>query len=321
MSLLHDLFDFSLNASLSKGSTPAHPKDWALAAEMNEVLDYIAKTVPPEVSRSKATCEADVAKWEKDVEDANAKLSGLQTKIDAKIKKDQAAMSKVESYAIAARGKVKDAQNKVDQLQGNIDSFHAKIHALHWYQKWKAPGYYIVIGALEVAKGTADLALEAVEALLADAAKALKASGKVMPDLDPEIIAWRAEYAIAHAALTAADEALKALGKGTCVAVAAVEDEFAKVAGTFLNIEHAYVSGSIQKLKQKDLADVAIKGIVLGKKFDKSFSLNLNLVDDLVGAIYSAIVHDHAPAKFQTQAMAMTATYSPNPNRGRNLFG
>jgi len=96
-----------------------------------------------------------------------------------------------------------------------------------------------------------------------------------------------------------AETALEALGHGLCEAVAAAGDAAAKFAGDFINIESLSISGILSKLKQDNLADVAVKGIVLGEKFEDKFSLNFKLLDDIIGQIYASIVKSHTSPDFQ----------------------
>ena len=61
----------------------------------------------------------------------------------------------------------------------------------HRYEEWKAPGLYVIIGGIEVAKGVAEGALAIANEGLTLAIDALEASGAVLPDLDPVAFARR----------------------------------------------------------------------------------------------------------------------------------
>lgn len=294
-SLLNDLFNFDLELRLTDG-TPKNPKDWRLDATMNqEVLDYLQAKVNDQVNSSQSTCLDDVARWKREIESEQAKIEVLQKKIADKIRKDSASLSSVQSDVVDARGKVHAAENKVDELSDQIDDTLAKIHALSWSQLWKAPGLYAVVGALETAKKTADLALETTQGALTLALNALEASGAVLPDLDPEILAWRSEYAVAHAALTFAENALNALGGDLCSAVDWIERELAKLA-TLLNLRTVSIhAASFKDVKSKSMSSVHVDGVVLGNAFNKTFSMNFADVNSLAGNVYKTIVESHAP--------------------------
>jgi len=291
--LLHDLFEFQLKLSMI-GHVPT-PSDWDISGEMNqEVLDYIHDKVGGQINSSKASCLSQIDRWEQDIERHLQNMTSLNESIARRVQEDMAAVGDLEKDFIKWRGDVHDQQGKVDRLQEKIDSTLDEIHKLHWYEEWKAPGLYVVVGALEVAKGVADLALEAAQEGLTLAVDALQASGRTLPEIDPVVIVLRGAYWIEHAALTFAQEALKTLGNNICNVIQWIETEIVRLSD-FLNIRTIKVSGSAKRLKNFDLGNVEIEGIVLGREFNHTFEMNWSGLENLAGNIYTAIVHDHTP--------------------------
>lgn len=285
------LFEFKLHLK-TVGSVP-HPSDWSIEAEMNqEVLDYVANKVDGNVRSSKRTCMAKIEKWENAIQRHLQNLTTLNQSIYVRVQEDMSALSDVERDVVMWRGNVHDAENKVNELQKTIDAKLHEIDELEWYDEWKAPGLYAVVGAIEVIKVAADEVLEGAQAALTLALQALQASGHVLPDIDPVVIALRLEYAVEHAALVFAQEALKTLGNDVCNVISWIEDKIAELS-KLLNIRHLRLSGSAKRLKMHDIASVEFEGIVLGKEFNRTFDMNFASIDNIAGNVYTSIVQSH----------------------------
>lgn len=158
-----------------------------------------------------------------------------------------------------------------------------------------SPDYLAIIAGLEIAKTTADGALELANAALSAAEKVIRDSGGVVKALDPRIDALRVEVAVEEAAIELANRTLHKLGYKMCGAVEKMENGIATFVGKAFNIERLRVTGSLKQLKAADLADVQATGYLLGHHFDTSFSLDFKLLEEMAGKLYSDLLDWRKP--------------------------
>jgi len=211
-------------------------------------------------------------------------LDSLQKNIDALRAQDQSAMDEANRKLDDAQRAVNAAKAKVDQLQNSINDFEDKLHNVAWYEIWKEAEYAAAIAGLEVAKGTADVALLAANGVLDVCEKAVG----TVPDLDPRILGDETARGVAQAALEAAQKVLGAI-QSMNDGLAKIERFLARAIGTFINIEVLEINGSLSRIKRGDLFSLHVKGIFCDIAFDINVDVDFQ-IDNFVIAIWKELL-------------------------------
>jgi len=283
-SLLHSLFTFVLDCQ-SQGPLK-NPDDFSVyAAINNEVQDYIMEKMPAEVNKARDSIDDHLQSAIDDLKAKQDNLVGIEKTIDADRAQDQIAMGDADRKLDDAQRAVESAKSKVDNLQNSIDDYKQKLHDVHWYEVWKETEYAAAIAGLEIAKGTADLALLAAKGVLELCEKAVGTAST----LDPRILAAETEHGLAEAALVAAQKFLGAI-QDLNDGVAKIERFLARAIGTFFNIEVLEVDGSLARIKKGDLCSLHVKGIFCDIHFDIHVDVDLHLIDNFVSATWSELL-------------------------------
>jgi hypothetical protein len=292
MSLVHDLFDFKLDAHLTHASTVKVPLDWNFEAEMNQgVLDWFGTEMPQLADDMKQDCDSKIQDWQNQIDDALATVDSWKKKIADRLADDTL---KINKKLIGWEGDVHEARNKVDHLQGKIDDYSAKINdnSHHWWQKPKKVYYEGLRLAVEALKGIADGVLtEAIKVL-----KAAEASAHDIAQLDPQILAWRAEKGIAHGVLVVAQKGLETVKTVICDDLTTLLADVGKAIANTFNIEYLSLSGGLKDLMQGEIATVGMKAVFFGHHVDTTYTLNPSDLVSLAKSIWMDIVDLWRPA-------------------------
>eukprot|EP00729_Bicosta_minor_P012723 gene12723-29728_t len=238
--------------------------DFELRARFeNEFLDYLGhnvtgslKVLVSSFDRRLVDARAAVADWETT---QKPKIAGNNEKIAAEKNKDEKNIDEGVAAVQVADSAVRDAQHHVDSLSDEIKSIHSNIqHCTHWYSvschadnAWRDSK----IAGLETAKLAADAALLTAQGILEGAKAALKESGKVVPDVDPAVLAWEAE----NTAITTAGKVAKAtLGgvQGLVDGAAAAAEWILKETSDLFNVESLFISAESLQNVVKDEAGI-----------------------------------------------------------------
>jgi hypothetical protein len=204
-----------------------HPKDFRVAGDLN-FNGWLNQQLPVLAAADKSSWDNQLGDLQKKVDQLNNDISDLTEKIKEKSANDTAAKQKAEQDVAAAQKGVDDAKAKValfcsscclctslvdqvDDLQKQIDDNKDKLNHCGKFDYTCQAKYKAIIVSLQAAKATADAALSAAHDVLKAAQDEL---AKIPdPDLDPQIIGWKAEVVADQAAVASADATIGGLEK------------------------------------------------------------------------------------------------------------
>jgi hypothetical protein len=205
-----------------------HPKDFRVAGDLN-FNGWLNQQLPVLAAADKSRWDDQLGDLQKKIDQLNTDISNLNEKIKEKSVNDTAAKQKAEQDVADAQKGVDTAKAKVallhlsllhvfasrmhqvDDLQKQIDDNQQKLKQCGKFDYACQAKYKAIIVGLQAAKATADAALSAAQAVLQAAQDEL---AKIPdPDVDPQIIAWKAEVVADQAAVASADATIGGLEK------------------------------------------------------------------------------------------------------------
>jgi ribosome-associated translation inhibitor RaiA len=258
---------------LATGSQdPLSPGDFYVGADLT-IGPWLAQRLP-------VLAKEDEDSWTKQLSDAQAQVDGLQKdidKLDAEIQQrsqnDTESKQKAEAALQSAQDAVAKAKAKVDDLQSQIDDANDKLKKCKTWDLTCKAKYGGIVASLTAAKVTADGALNLAKQVLKAAEDEL---AKIPdPDVDPQIILWKANVVADQAAIASVDATLGSLR--SLIKVAA--DTVAAGASALSTKTLRFSSDSWVKLQGGSPGSTHLVGTFLGHNVDVNVGMMLTDVE------------------------------------------
>jgi TolA-binding protein len=282
---ISDVVDFSLAAS-SQTQDPMHVADLTASGELN-IADYVAQQLPKVAKQTQDAIQPQIDALQEKINQLQGSIDDLNNKIDQKSQNDTQAKQKAEAVVASAQQSVTDAQQKVGNIQGQIDDNKKKENDCKSYDLACKAKYAAIIAGLEVEMKTAGAALDAAQYVLEKAQEALKKIPD--PDVDPQIIGWKAEVLADKGLLATAQASLSAL-KSTQQFASQVVDAGA---GAISAKQLTFSSASYLGLQKGSNGDVHLVGKFLGGDIDMHVPMSLIDAAGFVNNLWDALQKLH----------------------------
>lgn len=259
-----------------------HPKDFRVAGDLN-FNGWLNQQLPVLAAADKNQWDSQLGDLQKKIDQLNNDISDLNEKIKEKSANDTAAKQKAEQVVADAQKGVDDAKSKVDDLQKQIDDNQQKLKNCGKFDYACQAKYKAIIVSLQAAKATADAALSAAQQVLQAAQDEL---AKIPdPDVDPQIIGWKAEVLADQVAVQSADGTIGGLEKLIDFANQVVQD-----GPGALKCDNFHFSTDSYASMQKDgKGSVHMTGKICDHPFDINIGMVINDAKDFANDVWEAL--------------------------------
>jgi len=259
-----------------------HPKDFRVAGDLN-FNGWLNQQLPVLAAADKNQWDSQLGDLQKKIDQLNNDISDLNEKIKEKSANDTAAKQKAEQVVADAQKGVDDAKSKVDDLQKQIDDNQQNLKNCGKFDYACQAKYKAIIVSLQAAKATADAALSAAQQVLQAAQDEL---AKIPdPDVDPQIIGWKAEVLADQVAVQSADGTIGGLEKLIDFANQVVQD-----GPGALKCDNFHFSTDSYASMQKDgKGSVHMTGKICDHPFDINIGMVINDAKDFANDVWEAL--------------------------------
>lgn len=244
--------------------------DFSVTAELN-LGQFLAQTIPALAKETQSGLQPQINSVQGHISSTQQDIANLQSEIDQRSKDDTAAKQQAEAAVASAQQAVTEAQTKVDGIQKQIDTAQENLHKCGKFDYGCKAKYEAEIAGYEVEMKTAQAALSVAQDALSAAQAALQKIPD--PDVDPQIIEWKAEQV--------KDEAYLGVLQGELASLQAVDKLASETveagAGAFAAKNLDFSESSFIQLQQGQKGSVHVTGTFLGHPVE--FDIPAVLVD------------------------------------------
>jgi ElaB/YqjD/DUF883 family membrane-anchored ribosome-binding protein len=268
--------------SVGAGSDPFAVVDMNLSGDLS-LGDYLSTRLLYYAQQTEDQKGPEIKDIQNKIASLQADIATLQQEIDNRSQNDTAAKQAAEQAVQNAQNAVTDAKNKVQDLNNQIAAAQDQLKQCGKYDYVCQAKYKAEIISLQAALLTADGALDAATAILNAAMAALQKIPD--PDVDPQIIAWKAEQV--------GDEALV----GTLQATLAADQALTQLASNVLTAgakalqptSITWSTTSFVGIKGGSPGNADIVGSFLGKPVNFNVGIIITNVEQFVSDVWTAL--------------------------------